>query len=146
MIEEDVRFDRYRFPDRAGEMQAQGDLQGLRDELSRRYNRYHSALAEEFERVGGRPDPEEYRGRLADYEEACNYLTELLRVEVTLRVLRHFRATGRRSSATDTFAGRPLVDEMHRLVSVDGAGDDVRAQRRGSRQALRWQPPAPTDF
>jgi hypothetical protein len=53
-------------------------------------------------------------------------------------LIRAYRGAERGRS--DPMEGRPLVDEAHRLVAVEG-DDASRRGRRGSDEARRWTPP-----
>jgi hypothetical protein len=116
------RFRHFRFPERAGALQAAADARGLVDELGANYDRYHEVLADALERFGSRsPDPADYAGRWEDYARDCDYLMELLVAEQLLRdcaVARGDRVQRR---------GR-LVDERGRLVSgrTGGVSCDTR--------------------
>ena len=129
----------YEFPGRAGELQHQGSTIELIRELGDNYDAYHDALAEEIERVGGRPDPAGYGEDYAAFGRDARYVSELLSAEVILRRARRLRTTGSKKGIEVPEA--PLVDEMHRLVGV-GSSDAKRHGRRGSRAARDWTPPA----
>jgi hypothetical protein len=129
------RFSEYRFPGRAGELYASGDETGFRREVALNYGTYHEALADTLERTGGRPDPAAHRGDFGGYARACNLGVEVLRAEMLIRAYR-----GAERGRSDPMEGRPLVDEAHRLVAVEG-DDATRRGRRGSDEARRWTPP-----
>jgi hypothetical protein len=129
------KFTEYRFPGRAGELYASGDEAGFRREVARGYGAYHEALADALEDAGGRPDPADYAGDHEGYARACNLALDIVRGEMLIRAFR-----GAERGRSDPMEGRPLVDEAHRLVSVEG-DDAPRGRRRGSAEARRWVPP-----
>ena len=127
----------YRFPEPAGQMQDEGRVGDLVRELGDNYDRYHEALAEEFEARGSDPpDPAAYRGRYEDYCRDGAYALELVIAESMLRD--YAKARGAASVAD----GTPLVDERHRLFSARPT-DERRTGRRGSSRAVAWSPPPP---
>ena len=133
-----LNLELYTFPGRAGEAQRRGAVIELIRELGDNYDAYHDALAEEAERLGGRPDPADYGEDYESFGRAARYASELLSAEVILRRARKLRTTA--SKRDLEVPGGPLVDELHRLVGV-GSGDDKRRSRRGSRAARDWTPP-----
>lgn len=141
MLPESLQLRYYRFPGRAGELQANADPAGLIAELGGSYAEYHERLADELETRGGTPEPERYSGDLERYAADCNYVLDLLRAEAMLRSCRVLVAGQKDVSPAKAWGGRPLVDEAHRLVSVTG-DDAARAARRGSNRARAWTPPA----
>lgn len=128
----------YTFPGRAGELQRSGSTIELIRELGDNYDAYHDALADEVERVGGRPEPAAHGDDYDAFGRDARYVSELLSAEVVLRRARKLRKTG--SKAGLDVPEAPLVDEAHRLVGV-GASDAKRHSRRGSREAREWEPP-----
>lgn len=128
----------YTFPGRAGELQRSGSTLALLRELGDNYDTYHDALADEVERVGGRPDPAPYGDDYEAFGRAARYVSELLSAEVILRRARKLRTT--KSTKGLEVPEAPLVDERHRLIGL-GDSDANRQLRSGSREARDWRPP-----
>ncbi|MEA2123524.1 MAG: hypothetical protein QOI80_306 [Solirubrobacteraceae bacterium] len=133
--------DSYRFPGRAGALQNAGAAPAMLAELGDNYRTYHEHLAEELERTGGRPDPEDFGKDYAGYAAAVDRVVDLVKAESVLRLARAWRVDGV-PLGTEAANQVPLLDERLRLVAV--AGDDhARATRRGDPAAAQWTPPKP---
>jgi hypothetical protein len=136
-----LKLKHYRFSGRAGEHQAAGDVQAMLAELGDNYDSYHDQVADELERVGGRPDPGDFRGDPDGYGAAVDHSVDLVRAEQILRVAHGWRKDGQPLGRSAT-GGVPLFDERHRLVAITGDGSK-RAVRRGESKAAGWSPPKP---
>lgn len=132
----------YRFPGRAGELQDRGDVNRLAAEVGANYGAYHSALADRMEELGGRPDRRSFGHDVVGYARAYNELMDVLVGEQAIREARAAQMV-RAGDDPGDWQLVPLVDERHRLVSVEG-DDEARKRRRGSDAAAAWVPPAPT--
>lgn len=136
------RFDirNYQFPGEAGKLQRNGDSSGLAAEIGANYGRYHEHLAETLESLGGLPAPDASGDDYDAYAQACNAAFAVVFAE---QALREARGTHLTSAGADPGEWRscPVVDELHRLVAVEGK-DAARLARRGSARAARWRPPA----
>jgi hypothetical protein len=137
-----IRLGRYRFPGRAGALQAYGAAAPLLAELGENYAAYHEHVADELERHGGFPDPRRFAGDFDGYAAAMDYAVDLVRAEQLLRIAHAWREEGVEPGEPRASAGVPLLDERHRLV--DRSDDrSKRSSRRGNPRAAAWQPPAP---
>src|SRR5918999_505240 len=91
----------YRFPGRAGKLQAQGATASLIAELGDNYSTYHRALRAAFESAGGVPQPADYSDFSA-YAADFARLQEIVAAELLLRrahATRKSRGTATKSSA-----------------------------------------------
>jgi hypothetical protein len=144
---ENLKLAHYRFEGRAGALQARGAMASMLAELGDNYATYHDQIADELERIGGRPDPKDFAGDYAGYCVALDTMVDLLRAERILRMARAWREDGI-PLGESVDVDLPLVDERHRLVSRL-PNDTGRASRRGDPAVAAWsppRPPAPMDF
>jgi hypothetical protein len=113
-----IKFDSVRFPGRAGEHQAAGDVRALVGELGDNYDVYHEHLRGEMaQRLGrGRPEPKDFSDG-EDYFRAYERLEDVVKAEAFLRTcVAHRRDGAPIDSPPD--ARVPLVDERDRLVRM----------------------------
>jgi hypothetical protein len=108
-----------RLPGRAGELQDVGATASLVRELGDNYSTYHQHLATELARLGGRPDPADYRDDFEGYCEAYSAARDVVLAEVALRSARAFRKLGGHLADPPPLDEPPLVDRNDRLVSVE---------------------------
>lgn len=106
-------------PGRAGELQAAGATPSLVRELGDNYATYHRHLAAELARLGGRPDPADYRDDFEGYCDAYSAARDVVLAEFALRRARAFRKLGRHLTDPPPPDEPPLVDRNNRLVSVE---------------------------
>ena len=106
------------FPDRAGELQRAGATAGLIRELGDNYSRYHQALQERLETLGGDANPADFPDDPASYGRLANALQRIATTEVLLRRARAHRKQGHPLNA-QLKGAPPLWDADHRLVDVE---------------------------
>src|SRR4051812_19487139 len=105
-----LTLDSYRFPGRAGALQAAGAASSALAELGDNYSTYHEHLAEELERLGGRPDPKDFPNDYAGYAAAVDQIVDLVKAERVLRQARAWRVDGVRLGTAQP-SPVPLLDE-----------------------------------
>lgn len=107
-------FKSLRFPARAGDLQDQGASASLIRELGDNYDTYHEFLANELQRFGGRPVPDDFTTAQA-YLAAEAHLQEVVMAELLLRNARAFRGSGAALDA-GVDPACPMVDSSDHLV------------------------------
>jgi hypothetical protein len=134
-----LRLKRIEFPGAASELQSIGATAALMRELGDNYPVYNQYLAKRMLDLGGRPDPVDYPNDFAGYTDACDETWETLVAEALIRRCRANRLFGD-SLAQTASPDTPLVDDRHRLVSVE-TGAAVLPDSAGSPAAAAWKPP-----
>jgi hypothetical protein len=100
-------------PGNAGDLQRQGATASLVRELGDNYDHYHAFLADRLAKLGGRPDPANYK-TYAEYAKAVTAAEDVVRAEIALRACRGFRESGQSLSRLPTSA---LLDSRDRLLA-----------------------------
>jgi hypothetical protein len=140
-----LHLDGVKFPGKAGEYQRSGMTVALIRELGDNYAPYHTYLFNQLKKTGGRPDPARFRGDFPGYQGACGAIDRLLIAEAVLRRCRLIRQ-GVTSTAPSVIGDPPLVDDRHRLISVEDPGQAARQDPVGNldaRPSVKVPPPFP---